>query len=573
MQSSAAINWFELAVTALGGLALFLFGLEQLSGALKALAGRRLKRYIAHAVATPLRGLFTGIGVTAVMQSSSMTTTLLIGFVGAGLMSLRQSIPVLMGAEVGTTVTAQLIAFRVSEIALLLVCAGWLLSVLPRGRAAQLAGRGIMGLGLLFFGMHVLRGGLAPLQHYEPLLGLLASDGNLLLAILIGMLFTALIQSSTAFIGIVIALASQGLVDLPAGIALSFGANIGTCITGVLAASRQPGAARQVAGAQVIFNVLGVVLFAPFIHPYAELIASISPAAAQLSGSERLAAEVPRQLANAHSVFNLSMALLCLGLAAPLARLTERLLPYRPREETLLIQPRYLSSAILHDPSSAQEMVRLELGRLGHRVAALVEAIPRLLSAPEAELAAQRRRSEEVDVLYEQVLLYLGRISLSPLSDEQRGEFLGLMKAAGALQHIASIVVRHFIPLGEQHAEGRLPAVAQLLENTLHAHGLVLKSVRLSLSALEEDNEASAQQVMAMEQHINRHIADLQLSEAHALGADEQGLQLYARKMVLLENFKRIEYFSRRIARSVMLGPSGSPVEPADIQPGGTDLV
>ncbi|MCC7479478.1 Na/Pi cotransporter family protein [bacterium] len=552
MQDPAALNWFELAVTSLGGLALFLFGLEQLSGALKTLAGRRLKRYIAKAVATPLRGLLTGVGVTAVMQSSSMTTTLLIGFVGAGLMSLRQAIPVLMGAEIGTTVTAQLIAFRVSEIALLLVFGGWLLSSLGRRQQSKIGGRGLMGLGLLFFGMQVLRSGLEPLQQQPELLRILSDSDNHLLAIALGMLVTAAIQSSTAFIGIVIALASQGLIELPTGIALSLGANIGTCITGVLASARQPGAARQVAGAQVAFNVVGVLLFAPFLTPFAELVRMLSPASPELAGTARLAAEVPRQLANAHSVFNLSMALVCIGLTGPLAALVSRLLPYRPVAETLLIKPRYLSTALLGDPSSAQEMVRLELGRLGERVLALVEELPEMISATEERLRDLRRRAEEIDVLYEQVLQYQGRISLSPLNEEQRQEFLGLMKAAGALQHMGSVVARHFIPLGELRAEGRLPGAERLLENTEHAHELLLQSVRMSLSALAEDDEAAARQALAMEEHINEHLAQLQLSEAQELGADDEAMQIYPRKMVLLENFKRIEYFSRRIARSVI---------------------
>jgi phosphate:Na+ symporter len=547
------INWVTLAIGALGGLALFLFGLELLSGALKAVAGRRLKRVIAKATATRWRGLLTGIGVTAVMQSSSMTITLLIGFVSAGLMTLRQSISVLMGAEIGTTVTAQLIAFRIGGAALLLVAAGWAGTVLLRRPRLRLWARAVLGLGLLFFGMNLLRDAVAPLQHFDPLTRLLTHDGNILLALLGGMLFTALIQSSTACIGIVIALASQGIVDLSTGIAISLGANVGTCITGVLASSNQPGAGRQVAAAQVIFNVLGVLLFASLIHPYSALIEAISPRAVELSGAARLAAEVPRQLANAHTIFNVSMGLACVWLAGPLAQLVEALVRPRLVEETLLIQPRYLSPALLREPSSALEMARMELERLGRRVLSLVAAIPQLTQVDEAALTEQRRLADEVTVLYEQVLQYLGRVSLNPLSDGQREEFLGLLKAGSALQHIASIARRHFIPLAERHPEGQLKEPAQLFSNIESLHGRVLASLQLAVAALAADDEAQAQQVLDMEAGINAQIELAQLGEAQVHGGDDDGMQLYARKLVLIENLKRIEYYARRVAKTVIL--------------------
>ena len=219
----------------LGGLALFLFGIDRMSMALKLIAGDRLRQILSKLTTNRFTGAAAGAAVTSIIQSSSVTTVLVVGFISAGLMNLSQSIGIIMGANIGTTMTAQIIAFKVTHYALLIIAVGFALSFFIKKERAHHYGKMIMGLGLVFYGMQLMSDGAKPLQSYAPFIDLMKNMNVPLLGIAFGAAFTALVQSSSATTGIVIVLASQGLLPLDAGIALIFGANIGTCFTAWLA--------------------------------------------------------------------------------------------------------------------------------------------------------------------------------------------------------------------------------------------------------------------------------------------------------------------------------------------------
>ena len=229
------ISWFFLAIGLLGGLSLFLFGMEKMSDALKNVAGEKMKDILGLLSNNRIMGLITGAIVTAVIQSSSVTTVMLVGFVTANLMSLSQTIGVILGADIGTTITAQIVAFKVTKYALLLLTVGFAMLFFSGKEKMQQYGYMIMGLGMIFFGMGVMSDAMEPLRSYQPFIDLMASMSNPILAIVVAAIFTALIQSSSATMGVLIVLAMQGLITLQAGIALALGANIGTCITAGLA--------------------------------------------------------------------------------------------------------------------------------------------------------------------------------------------------------------------------------------------------------------------------------------------------------------------------------------------------
>lgn len=231
-----------------GGIALFLFGMEQMAGGLKSAAGNKMKDILARFTTHRVKAALTGCVTTAIIQSSSVTTVLVVGFVSAGLMTLTQSVGVIMGANVGTTFTAQIVAFKVGKAALLLVALGFAMLFVGKRDAVKQSGNIVMGLGLVFLGMDIMSDAMEPLRSYQPFIDVMARMENPVLGILVGAVFTAMVQSSSATTGIVIALASQGLLEFPAGIALIFGANIGTCFTAWLAAlgkSRGPCASRS----------------------------------------------------------------------------------------------------------------------------------------------------------------------------------------------------------------------------------------------------------------------------------------------------------------------------------------
>jgi Na/Pi-cotransporter len=231
VESEQAINWGVMGMQLFGGLALFLFGMEQMADALKAVAGNRMKTILAKLTSNRFMGAITGAFVTAVIQSSSVTTVLVVGFITAGLMSMAQSVGVIMGANIGTTITAQIVAFKVTKAALLMIGVGFSMLFTSKSERTKQYGAMLMGLGLVFFGMSVMSDAMKPLRTYQPFLDLMIQMENPLIGIIIAAVFTGLIQSSSATTGIVIVMASQGFITLPAGIALAFGANIGTCVT------------------------------------------------------------------------------------------------------------------------------------------------------------------------------------------------------------------------------------------------------------------------------------------------------------------------------------------------------
>ncbi|HKJ20338.1 MAG TPA: Na/Pi symporter, partial [Woeseiaceae bacterium] len=256
----------------LGGLALFLFGIDQLTDSLKAVAGDRMKAILARLTSTRFSGALTGAFVTAVIQSSSVTTVLVVGFTTAGLMSFSQSIGVIMGANIGTTITAQIVAFKVTKAALGMIALGFSILFFAKRDAFRHYGGIIMGLGLVFFGMSLMSDAMEPLRSYQPFLDMMVRMENPLIGILVAAAFTALIQSSSATTAIVIVMAGQGFISLPAGIALAFGANIGTCVTALLAAIGKPREAIRAATTHILFNIAGVVIWVAFIDQLAEFV-------------------------------------------------------------------------------------------------------------------------------------------------------------------------------------------------------------------------------------------------------------------------------------------------------------
>jgi len=294
---SASIDVFRLLMGLFGGLALFLFGIDQMSHGLKAVAGDGMAKLLGSVTKNRFIGAITGAFVTAILNSSSVTTVLVVGFITAGIMTLTQSIGVIMGANIGSTMTAQIVAFNVTQYAMLPIAIGFGMIFFGKTESMKHGGAMLFGLGLLFGGMGVMSDAMYPLRSYPPFLELMGQLENPLLGILVGAVFTGLVQSSAATTGIAIVMASEGLMSLPAGIALALGANIGTCATAVLASIGKPVAAKQAAAAHIVFNILGVLIWLPFIDLLAQLSASISPTYTELDGAARMAREVPRSAA------------------------------------------------------------------------------------------------------------------------------------------------------------------------------------------------------------------------------------------------------------------------------------
>ncbi|MGB5426787.1 MAG: Na/Pi cotransporter family protein [Gammaproteobacteria bacterium] len=548
------INWWNMAMSLFGGLALFLFGMEQMADALKAVAGERMKVILAKLTTNRFMGAATGAFVTAIIQSSSVTTVLVVGFITAGLMSMAQSIGVIMGANIGTTITAQIVAFKVTKAALLMVAVGFSMLFFSKQEKIKQYGGMLMGLGLVFFGMSVMSDAMSPLRSYQPFLDLMASMENPLIGILVAAAFTGLVQSSSATTGIVIVMASQGFITLQAGIALAFGANIGTCVTAVLAAIGKPREAVRAAMVHVLFNVFGVLLWIAFIPRLAEFVAWLSPAYPELSGTERLASEAPRQIANAHTIFNIANTIIFIGFTTQFARLVERLVPDKPVEEKIIAQPKYLDEELLETPSLALDRARLEIGHMGDRVKEMLKDImAAIVNGDRAMLKKIAMIDDEVDILHGHIVTYLGRISQKALTEQQTGVLVKLMGATNDLENIGDIIETDLVYLGNEGIDNQVAISKETRAMLAKLHEVVSTTAELAIDAVMENDEQAAQEVIAMKTDIGRLMDSAAMHESRRLVAEEPNrLAAYTLEIDIIEKLKRIYYFSKRMAKAVM---------------------
>jgi len=549
------ISWFFLVVGLLGGLSLFLYGMDRMSDALKNVAGEKMKDILAMLSSNRIMGMITGAVVTAVIQSSSVTTVMLVGFVTAGLMSLSQSIGVILGADIGTTITAQIVAFKVTKYALLLLAVGFGMLFISKKEKIQQYGYMVMGLGMIFFGMSVMSDAMHPLRTYQPFIDLMASMSNPVLGILIGALFTALIQSSSAAMGVVIVLAMQGLISLEAGIALALGANIGTCATAGLAAIGKPREAVRVATCHVLFKIVGVLLMAPFIGPFAKFVVLVSPSPAEgLIGMEAAAAVVPRQVANAHTIFNIGIAFLFLPFVSQFSRIVYRLVPDKPVEEIEEIQPKYLSEMLFETPSLALDAVRHEIKRMGKRVDLMNSAMmPAVLNGNKESLLALREMYVEVDIMHKHLVTYLARVSQLKLNEFQTKKFMNLMTAVNNLDYVGDLIEVNMVDLGMRRVEKgfKISAATQDVLETLHV--VVSDALKAAVRAVVEEDKDFANRVISMQDDINLLIAKADLHQATRLVSKDSGkFEAYSVEVDIIEKLKRIYKYAREMAKTVV---------------------
>ncbi len=546
------MSWGNMGIELLGGLALFLFGIEQMASALKSVAGKRMKNILAHLTANRFMGAITGAFITAIIQSSSVTTVLTVGFISAGLLSLAQSVCIIMGANIGTTITAQVIAFKITEASMLMIALGFGMLFFMQQERIKLYGNIIMGLGMIFFGMTIMSRAMQPLHDYQPFLDLIMQMSNPLISILIAATFTSLVQSSSATTGIIIVMASQGFITLPTGIALAFGANIGTCITAILAAIGKPREAVRAAMVHVLFNIFGVLIWIGFIDQLAQFVTWLSPRYEALTGAARLAAETPRQIANAHTLFNIANTLIFIGFTSQFVRLVEWLIPDKPLDESREATPEFLDEALISTPSLALDRTRFEIGRMGQQAQEmLAQIMPAIFTGSRESLNQIAAMDDAIDTTHGQVIIYLGQISKQPLSDAQTQEFTTFMEAANHLENIGDLIESDLVELGHKRLDEDVIISKKTQEVLIGLHEKASEAVDLAIQAVTEGDREAAQQVIDMKANINRLADAAALYEAKRLVAEEpKRLQAYTIEMDTIEKLKRIYYFAKRMSKA-----------------------
>ncbi len=410
-----------------GGLGLFLLGIQMLADGLQKAAGERMRRILELFTSKPITAVLTGAAVTALLQSSSTTTVMIVGFVNSGLMTLTQAVGTIMGANIGTTITAQIVSFNIHSLAYPLIAVGALFYYFSQKKMKRYGGMGVLGFGLLLLGLSTMSASVSPVREYEPFLRLLVTIGDRpLLGILAGALFTAVIQSSSATTGLVIAFSWQGILSLPAGLALIVGANLGTCITVVLASLNAPISAKRAALSHVLFNLSGVLLFVIFRRPFTSLVL--------MTGGT-----VARQIANAHTLFNIFTTLIVFPLLPYFVKSVTALVP--GDDAILETKPKYLDDRLIQTPGaliSAQK----EALRMGSLAVDMVEqAVSAFTDGNTDHLDEIERREEVVNSLEKAITAYLAKANQHSMNETEAREIVNLMHVVNDLERMADHAV------------------------------------------------------------------------------------------------------------------------------------
>lgn len=507
----------------LGGLALFLYGMERLTTSLNSVAGSKLQATLDWATRNVVWGALTGAILTAILQSSSLTTVLCVGFISAGLMNLRQAVGVIVGANIGTTITAQVISLDVAALALPIVTAGIFLRFLSRSDWQRHAATVLFGVGMLFYGMELMSQATEPLRTHPPFIEGMKSLDRAWLGILVGAAFTALVQSSSATTGIVIVLGSQNFLSLEAAIALVLGANVGSCVTAVLAAWSRGAVARQAAAVHVVFNTSGALLWWALLSPLTRLTTLVS------------GAEIARQIANAHTIFNLSNGVIFMLLSRPVAEFVERWIPEEPEPDKMAAQPFYLDPGHLRIPSMALGRVRLELLHMGEL------AVQSVQWAGDSKTALKYAKG--VHELQQEIVEYTRQIPRGEMSVEDQLAFETVLVVGDSLDYVA-LAVEELV-----HAEQLLGEKA-FLSQVEPLHKIVIESLEQSLASLKEPELA---EVVRERKETIRAARDeamhtvLELLNSKRPGAAER----YRHRAAVIDELRRVYYLATHIARAV----------------------
>ncbi len=546
------VNLLDLLTGLVGGLALFLLGIQQLTRALQNVASNRLRTLLVRLSGTPLRGAISGTLTAGLIQSSTATVVLIIGFVVAGAMSFVAAVGVVLGANLGTTLTIQLIAFDVTRFALLMIAVGFAASSIKRLPAVQAPGRMLMALGLVFFGMDVMAGAVAPLQEHPLVEQVLTDTSAIAVGLLAGAALTALVQSSSATSGIVVVLASQGLVDLEVGIAILMGASIGHCVTPMIAGLGTARSGLRVAVVHTAVNTAGVLVAVWLIPQLADLAAWLSPDYAHLSGAERQAAETPRQLANAYTVFKLGMLVAFLPFSRAIARVTERFVP--DREDDARPGARYLDDDVLDTPDVALELVRRELTHLGDEVVQTVDAVmPAVLHGSEEELTHLELLDQRIDAIHADLLRYLGDVGQHEISDAQGDELVRAIAIANDLETIGDVVQTNLVQVGHRRLRDGVVPSEPTTEAVGAFHAMVTDRLRTTVRALSEGDHDLAERIIDSKPEVEdqRLLVGTHLVERLRADAPNR-VRSYEREVEVISHLQRISGLTRHIARTLV---------------------
>jgi phosphate:Na+ symporter len=544
-----------------GGLGLFIFGMRLMSDALKKVAGKKLRTVLGAVSSNRVIACATGTAVTSLVQSSSATTVMLVGFVDAGLMTLTQAVGVVLGANIGTTVTAQLIAFNISQYALPVVALGALLRFFFVSRKWQQWGEVSLGFGILFFGLATMKAGLAPLRNAPAfthfLINFQAQNLNeILLCVLAGTALTMAVQSSSATVGITMALASQGLLSFEGSVAMILGENIGTTITAQLASIGSNVNARRTAMAHTLFNVLGVFLILLIFPYFVKIVIAFTTKVLAVGSLDLvLGGEKPfisRYIANAHTLFNVINAMFFLIILPYLVRIAVWLTP-RGRAEQVdeIYHIKYLDRRYLDSPEVALVQAWQELIRMGEEAQTMFDEVIGALKIRNAKVLAKWKGREDVlDNLQKEIMDFLVKVMQQNIVVEESKEITTLFRLTNNIERIGD------------ELEDIASALERMIEENLYFSEYAIidyeaitsearEFLKLVLRGIREENKQIMPEAVRLVNNINRMTEEMKSSHHDRL---VEGTCEIDRGMIfvdILEAFEKMGGFCYNLAQAV----------------------
>lgn len=496
----------------MGGLGLLLFGMTLMSEGLQKVAGSKLKQILKFLTDKPVVGVLVGTGVTAIIQSSSATTVMIVGFVNAGLMSLRQAIGVIMGANIGTTITAQLIAFHLDKYALPAIGIGFCMMFFGSQRKLKFWGQVILGFGLLFFGLSVIKEMLSPLKEIAAVSDFFVRfSANPLLGILAGVVITLLLQSSSAVVGFIQALALIGVIDFQTAIAAALGSNIGTTITAQLASIGTSITSRRAAMAHTLFNVIGVVIVLPFFYNgiFQKIVEMVTPGV--ISN-----ATIMRHVANAHTIFNVFNTIIFLPFVGLFAKLSTLFVP--GEVEVDHAQPKYLEEHLLVTPSIALDQSVREIVRmLGISRIAVGEAMKGFFEKEPKYFKQVRKKEDAIDNLQVEITNYVVKISQRNLTPEESERLPVLLHSVNDVERIGDHA-ENLAELAERAIQEKLPFSDMAIKDLHTIYNEVDSMMEDVKDAFLTQDTERAKDALVREETINRLQISLRTNHIQRLG-------------------------------------------------------
>ena len=531
---------FFIVISFVGGIALLLYGIRLAGEGLQKAAGGRLRAILTSLTRNRYIGIGVGAAITAILQSSSAATVMLVGFVSSGLMTLNQTIGVILGADIGTTVTVQLLAFRVYDVAILFIAIGIGLMSFAKRAVTREIGQGILGFAFIFFSIKIMSDSMIPLRESEYLKALLLSIGESpLLGILIAAIMTALVQSSAAVIGMALALSLQNLMTLDVAIPIILGANIGTCAAAILTSIGANLEARQVAAAHTLFKVIGVALFYPLIVPFKEVI-------------EYTAADIPRQIANAHTLFNVAIAVIFLPFANPFANLVRKIIPEREGEERF--GPKYLDPHVLNTPSLALGQATREALRMSDIAQWMLKESIQVFKSNDRDLLYRiEQRDDELDLLDREIKLYLTRIAQSTLTPPESKKEFELIAFTSNMENIGDIIDKNLMELAKKKITSGVSFSEEGLREIVEFHQKVLENFDISVSAFVSRNKDLAKKILRHKARLGEVERDFRQAHINRLHEGlQESVDTSAIHLDVLSNLKRINSHITNIAYPIL---------------------